>query len=100
MEYTIENRGRHLDISISASAEEQDHLLEAFMSHCKEHQCHSGNCSNPTNAYQKVDRISIHPAAGGVLMQLIAKAGEQLEALEIEPCLDHNFGLAAKGTDA
>ncbi|QKQ25921.1 hypothetical protein [Candidatus Reidiella endopervernicosa] len=95
MEYRIENRDRHLDVSISADAVEQEQLLEHYMNNCRDRRCDDGSCENATDEYNKVDRINIQPTTDGVLLQLIAKPGETLNSTEIEPCLEHNFAMSS-----
>ena len=93
MKYQIEQHNQNLDISISASPEEQEVLLESYMGHCKDRHCHDGSCKYATHEYQKVDRINIQPMPGGVLLELIAKPGEILDGANVEPCLLHNIEM-------
>lgn len=84
--YTINTDDSSVAIEISGVAGRQAELLEAFG------QCQEGQCSCPTNEYEKVAAMEVEPTADRIAIRLQAKPGTSFDAAEIAACLDYTVG--------
>ncbi|TXC66756.1 hypothetical protein FSC37_15900 [Piscinibacter aquaticus] len=48
--------------------------------------CAAGTCSCPTPQYEKLSAIGVKAEAGGVIVDLKVKPGEQIDTTDIEQC--------------
>ncbi len=85
-DYTIDADGDSVAIEITGVAGRQAELLEAFG------ECQGGQCSCPTNEYEKVAAMEVQPAGDRIAIRLTAKPGLTLDTAEIEACLDYTVG--------
>ena len=84
--YTINTDGDSVAIEITGVGGRQAELLEAFG------ECQQGQCSCPTNEFEKVDAMAVEPAEDRIAIALRAKPGETFDAAEIAACLDYTVG--------
>ena len=89
--YTIKAEVGIVAIEITGVAGRQAELLEAFG------ECQRGQCSCPTNEYEKVAAMAVEPADDRIDIRLEAKPATTLDASEIEACLDYTVGRATIG---
>lgn len=83
MKHTIEKTDAGLRITARVDTDMQAALLEEFS------KCASGACSCPTPQYDKLQAIDVQARPGEVSVELTAKAGEVIDAADIERCLEH-----------
>lgn len=82
-DYTIDGDGSSVTIEITGVGGRQPELLEAFG------ECQDGQCSCPTNEYEKVAAMEVQSAGDRIAIRLQAKPGTSLDAAEIAACLDY-----------
>lgn len=85
-DYTIDSDGDSVAIEITGVAGHQEELLEAFG------QCQQGQCSCPTDEYEKVASMDVEPAGDRIAIRLAAKPGTTLDTAGIAACLDYTVG--------
>lgn len=85
-DYTIDANGESVAIEITGVAGREAELLEAFG------QCQEGQCSCPTDEYEKVAAMEVEPAGDRIAIRLLAKPGTTLDPAAIEACLDFTVG--------
>ena len=88
--YEITSSPAALEIRLTGVAGQQEALLEAFG------ECQQGQCSCPTDEYEKLERMEVDPTADAILIRLEAKPGEHLDNAEIARCLDYTIEKTAK----
>jgi len=87
--YTIHTNEASVAIEITGVEGRQAELLEAFG------ECQQGQCSCPTNEYEKVAAMDVEPAEDRISITLRAKPGVELDTAEIAACLDDTVGRSA-----
>lgn len=87
--YRIEERGASVAIELTQVADQQDQLLQAFG------ECQAGQCSCPTDEYQKLATMAVEPGDDVLRLRLDAKPGERFDVSEIAACLDYTAATAA-----
>ena len=85
-DYTIRSDEDEVAIEITGAGGSQAELLQAFG------ECQQGQCSCPTNEYEKVDAMNVEPAGDRIAITLRAKPGARFDADEIAACLDYTVG--------
>lgn len=85
-DYTIRSDEDEVAIEITGAGGSQAELLQAFG------ECQQGQCSCPTNEYEKVDAMNVEPAGDRIAITLRAKPGVWFDADEIAACLDYTVG--------
>ena len=91
--YEINPNSAGVAIHIAGVGELQEQLLAAFG------QCQQGQCSCPTNEYQKVESMDVVPGEGEISIQLRAKSGTDFDLGQISACLDYTVGETTDQTD-
>jgi len=81
MKYKINDKQDGIDIHIENSDAQKKELLDALQD------CQQGQCSCPTDEYDKLDSLAIEETEAGTELHLKAKQGEHLDKDEIERCL-------------
>ena len=81
--YRIQDKGSGVSIEVTEVGGQQDRLLEAFG------ECQVGQCSCPTNEYEKLESMNVEPASDGIRIRLETKPGEKLDTSAISACLDY-----------
>ena len=76
-------------IEVAEVGENQDQLLEAFG------ECQAGQCSCPTNEYDKLESMELEPGEGVIRMRLEPKPGEKLDTSQVAVCLDYTTAAIA-----
>jgi hypothetical protein len=88
--YRIEENESTVSIEITETGGHQDQLLEAFC------ECQAGQCSCPTDEYQKLAAMDVQPAGDLIRLRLEAKPGEKFDTAEIATCLDYTTSRLAE----
>ena len=81
--YEITPADAGLAIQISGVGDRRDVLLAAFG------ECQKGQCSCPTDEYQKVEAMDIAQSEDAIEIRLRAKPGTEFDSREIAACLDY-----------
>ena len=76
-------------IEVAEVGASKEKLLEAFG------ECQSGQCSCPTNEYDKLESIEIEPGENQIRLRLEPKPGEKLDTSQIAACLDYTTAAIA-----
>ncbi len=87
--YQITSTQSGLDIEISGVGDKRDELLAAFG------ECQSGQCSCPTNEYEKVGAMDVNPTEDEIHIALQPKPGTHFDPSEIGRCLDYTVERTA-----
>ncbi|MDA8201249.1 MAG: hypothetical protein M0Z49_00505 [Chloroflexi bacterium] len=88
--YSIKDEDASVAIEITGVAGQQAELLEAFG------ECQQGQCSCPTNEYERVAKMSVEHADDRIVITLEAKPGTRFDAAEIAACLDYTVGKSVE----
>lgn len=88
--YRIEESGSTVTIEVTEVAGKQEELLGAFGA------CQAGQCSCPTDEYQKLAGMEVLHGVDEIRLRLEPKPGEKFDLSEIASCLDYT---TAKATD-
>ena len=91
--YDITPADRGLTIELAHVGDQQQELLAAFGD------CQAGQCSCPTDEYDKVADMSLEPSTDGIRIELVAKPGAVFNAEEIAACLEYTVDKAAGLTE-
>lgn len=81
-------------IELADVGEQEGHLLAAFA------QCQQGQCSCPTDEYQKVESMDVTSEEGDIHIQLRPKEGTSFYISQLTACLDYTVGQQAPGAEA
>lgn len=87
--YRIDEQESAVSIEVTDLGERQDQLMEAFG------ECQAGQCSCPTNEYEKLASMEFQQAGDLIRIRLEPKPGEKIDTSEIAACLDYT--TTAKG---
>lgn len=93
-EYRISEQGKAVSIELTDVEGKQDELLQAFG------QCQTGQCSCPTNQYDKVAEMQLNSDEQQITIQLEPVNGEHFDTNEIAACLDYTIAQTQKPTEA
>ncbi|HET9681463.1 MAG TPA: hypothetical protein VFP19_05430 [Candidatus Limnocylindrales bacterium] len=88
--YKIMPKEQGLAIEITGVGDERDALLAAFG------ECAAGQCTCPTDEYDKVETMAIAPAKDRIAIDLAAKQGTEFDPGAIERCLDNTVEQARR----
>ena len=83
MKSEITKNDHGIDIDITDVEGKKDQLLEAF------HDCSEGNCTCPTQEYEKMESLDIVDTEDSIELSIKAKEGEEIDTKEIEKCLEY-----------
>ena len=89
--YEITKQTDGVAIHLTEVGDGEQDLLDAFDA------CRQGNCSCPTDEYQKVAGMEVAESADSIAIQLKAKPGSEFDATELAACLDHTIQKANEG---
>lgn len=53
--------------------------------------CQQGQCSCPTDQYDRLEAIDVHAANGRITVNLRPRAGEQLDVDQLRACMDYTL---------
>jgi hypothetical protein len=88
--YRIEEREPAVSIEVTEVAGQKDQLMEAFG------ECQAGQCSCPTNEYEKLASMHVEQAGDVIRIRLEPKPGERIDTAEIAACLDYTTAKVAE----
>ena len=88
--YRIDSDDQGVTITLQDVAGRQEGLTQAFQ------ECQAGQCTCPTDEYEKLDRMQLTATDDEITLQLRAKSGEQFDTGEISACIDYTLAKAAK----
>ncbi len=83
MKYDIRESDAGIDIDVVDVGDKQQELLAAFQA------CQTGQCSCPTDEYEKLDALAITENGESIHLHLTAKPGMHIEPAEIDRCLSY-----------
>ncbi len=83
MKYDIRESEAGIDIDVVDVGDKQQELLAAFQA------CQAGQCSCPTDEYEKLDALAITEDGESIHLHLSAKPGLHIESAEIDRCLSY-----------
>jgi hypothetical protein len=81
--YRIRDEQSAVSIDLTEVGGRQDELLNAFAD------CASGQCSCPTDQFEKLASIDVHHDEDQITLRLNSKHSTRLDSSEIAACLDH-----------
>ena len=81
--YEITPADAGLAIQITGVGDKRDGLLAAFG------ECQQGQCSCPTDEYQKVEAMEVTQSDDAISIRLQAEPGTEFDTREIAACLDY-----------
>ncbi len=90
MDSKIKPTENGIEIEVTDLEGKKDQLLEAF------EECKEGRCTCPTQEYQKVQSVDIAEADDSIQLAIKAKADQQIDAAEIEKCLEYTKKRASE----
>jgi hypothetical protein len=85
--YRIREEQSAISIVLTEVGGRQDEFLNAFAD------CASGQCSCPTDQFEKVGSMDIHPGEDQIALRLNAKHGTRFDSSEIAACLDQTVNM-------
>ena len=89
-EYRIREEGTAVAIELADVQGKQDELLQAFR------ECQTGQCSCPTDQYEKVAQMQLESDEQQITIQLHPHPGERFDTAEIATCLDYTIAQTEK----
>lgn len=92
--YEIHEEGTAVSIKLTNVEGKQERLLEAFG------ECQTGQCSCPTDQYEKVAGMQLHSDEQQVTIQLEPVTGERFDTDAIGACLDYTIAETEKLSEA
>jgi hypothetical protein len=91
-QYRIREEPTAISIELADVQGKQDELLQAFR------ECRTGQCSCPTDEYEKVAEMRLDSDEQQITIQLRPLVGERFDTDEIAACLDYTIANAGKPT--
>jgi hypothetical protein len=79
--YRIDEDESAVSIEVTEAGGRQDELMGAFG------ECHAGQCSCPTNEYEKLASMEVERAGDLIRIRLQPKPGEKIDTSEIAACI-------------
>jgi hypothetical protein len=92
--YRIDKDESAVSIEVTEAGGRQDELMEAFG------ECQTGQCSCPTNEYEKLASIEVEQGGDLIHIRLQPKPGEKIDTSEIAACLDFTTAKVAETNPA
>ena len=92
--YEISPNSAGLAIELAGVGAQEEQLLAAFA------QCQQGQCSCPSDEYQKVESMDVSSGEGEILIQLRPKEGTSFDISQLTACLDYTVGQPAGSANA
>ena len=89
-QYRIRENDTTVSIELVGVEGKKDELLQAF------NECQTGQCSCPTDQYDKVAEMQLDSNEQQITIQLQPLAGERLDTGEIAACLDYTIAQTEK----
>lgn len=84
MRYRITEDARAaVEIHVIADLEHQPQLLESLA------QCQSGNCSCPTDQYERLETMHVQADGENLRLRLVPRPGQRFDTAELRACLDY-----------
>lgn len=81
--YRIDEKESTVSIEVAEVGGHQDQLVQAFG------ECQAGQCSCPTNEYEKLASMEVEQGEDLIRIRLEPKPGEKFNTSEIAACLDY-----------
>ena len=83
--YKITEQTNGVAIDLTEVDDQEQNLLAAF------DECRQGNCSCPTDEYEKVATMDVRASGVAINIRLQAKPGNTLDTTELAACLEHTI---------
>ena len=93
-EYQIREQGTAVAIEVTGVEGKQEELLQAFG------ECQTGQCSCPTDQYEKVAGMQLDSDEQQITIQLQPVQGERFDTDQIAACLDYTIAQSDKAGEA
>ena len=93
-QYRISEEGTSVSIELTDVEGKQELLLQAF------DECQTGQCSCPTDQYEKVAGMQLDSDEQQITIQLEPVRGERFDTDEIAACLDYTIAQTEKPGEA
>jgi hypothetical protein len=81
--YRITPSGDGISVELTGIGDSQDELLAAFGD------CQNGQCSCPTDEYEKLEGMDLESYDDGIAIHLHAKPGQEFDTEEIATCVEY-----------
>ena len=91
--YRIDDEDPSVSIEVTDVAGQEQELLEAFG------ECQAGQCSCPTDEYQKLASMDVQHTRDVIRIRLEPKAGQVLDTRQIASCLENTTATASDAMD-
>lgn len=92
--YRIDEGESTVSVEVAEVDGHQDQLMKAFG------ECQAGECSCPTNEYEKLASMEVEQGEDLIRLRLEPKPGEKLDTSEIAACLNYTTSkIAQANTD-
>jgi hypothetical protein len=91
-DYRIREEGASVSIELTDVAGKHEKLLWAFG------ECQAGQCSCPTDQYEKVADMQLDSDAEQITIQLQPVEGERFDTKKIAACLDYTIAQTDRPT--
>ena len=85
--YRIREEQSAVSIDLTEVGGRQDEFLSAFA------ECASGQCSCPTDQFEKLASMDVHQGEDQIALRLNSKHGTRFDSSEIAACLDHTVNM-------
>jgi hypothetical protein len=83
--YNITEQAHGVAIDLTDVNDREHDLLAAF------DECRKGNCSCPTDEYEKVATMDVSASSVAINIRLKAKPGNVFDTTELAACLEHTI---------
>lgn len=88
--YRIDEKDSTISIEVAEVGGHQDQLMQAFG------ECQSGQCSCPTDEYEKLASMEVEQVEDLIRLRLEPKPGEKFDTSEIAACLEYTTAKVAE----
>lgn len=88
MHYEISEDGDEVTMLVSGTGDSADALLASFQ------ECQAGQCSCPTDQYERLEAIDVQAGADEIAIRLTPIAGQRLDVADLRACMDYTVARA------
>jgi hypothetical protein len=93
MRYEIAEHGSDVEIHVCQTGEHAPELLASL------DDCQQGRCGCPSDQYDRLEDVTVHATPDELTIQLHPRAGERLDAGQLQTCLDYTIASANRDSD-
>jgi len=88
MKYTVEQDREVVEIQVEGVGDKAPALMTSFQ------ECQSGDCSCPTDQYERLADLEVSRSGDTLRLRLTAFDGQRFDVGDLETCLDHTISKA------